>query len=209
MNIRIVSSFAFSAALIAAALPTAALAKGAAETGLPAPDGMVVVAQDSGTDKPQVEGWSTNPNDFSDEDCQGFADQIETSIGDALDNLDANDLEGMFANLDSADAMEGLANEMGCVISYPEKSTAEGKGADEGAAETDGIDVIAQDSGSDGGRESGDTACAQSNTAANEVLDAAGAAFDANDIEYGFALLDLADSIEADAAAEGCTIKYT
>ena len=69
--------------------------------------------------------------------------------------------------------------------------------------------VIAQDGGGDTGGESDDSACVQSNNTANEVLDAAGAAFEENDMEYGFALLDLVDAIEADAAAEGCTIKYT
>ena len=72
------------------------------------------------------------------------------------------------------------------------------------------VQVIAQDGGGDtGGGESDDSACVQSNNTANEVLDAAGAAFEENDMEFGFALLDLVDAIEADAAAEGCTIRYT
>ena len=211
MNIRIVSSFAVSAALVAAALPTAAFAKGALP-GAEMPSSepvIIVVAQDNGTKKPQVEGWSTNPDDFSNEDCQGFADQIETSIGDALDNLDSNDLDGMFANLDSADATEDLATTMGCAINYIEKSAASGASAEAAGADTKGVDAVAQDSGSDSDDSDSETACVHSNNAANEVLDAAGEAFSANDIEWGFALLDVVDALEADAAAEGCTIKYT
>lgn len=206
MNIRLLTASAMSLTLLAAALPSAALAKDAAVTDSDAmyPDGgNVVVAQDSGKG-PKIEGWQTGAGDMSDEDCQGIADQIETAINDAIDNVESNDIDGALANLEVADGMEDLGNTMGCAINYAARYA-----GDKGSADaTPGVVVIAQDGGGDTGGDK-DTSCAQANNTANEILDIAGDAFAANDMETGFAMLDLVDAVEADAAAEGCTIKYT
>jgi hypothetical protein len=170
-----------------------------------AADAPGVIFQDNGTRKPKVEGWSTNPNDFSDEDCQGFADQIQGSIDQGIENLENNDIDGAVANMDSAESIESLAGEMGCVISYPEKATnPDSKGANFGDDKY--VGVAAQDQGNDTDE---DTNCEQSNFAANEIMDHAGDAFAENNIELGFDLIELAEGIEADANAEGCEIKYT
>lgn len=209
MNIRSITSTVAGVTLFALALPTAALAKGAA-----LPDqtahmpGVTVVAQDSGPDKPQVEGWSTNPDDFSDEDCQGFADQIETSIGDALDNLDSNDLEGVFANLDSADGMEDLANEMGCAINYIEKAA---PGGGKGASSPEPKEPIATAKvegwqTGDGG--ASDAKCQGYADTIQEALDDGAEQLENGDVEGALNNLDLADAVEDAALNQGCAISY-
>lgn len=202
-----IASAAVSLTLIAAALPGAALAKSAAPFEDAGAKGNPAV-QTTAKDAPKVQGWQSGEGEMSDEDCQGFADQIQGAIDAGIEDLETNDVEGALASLDFGESIESLANESGCVISYPEKTNTPGAGAHAEQPDSKG-GVAAQDQGSDTSGDDKDTACVQTNNAVNEVLDAAGAAFDANDMEWGFALLDLVDAMETDAAAEGCTIKYT
>lgn len=120
MNIRLLTSSAMSLALLAAALPGAALARGVVNPETqPTFVGVVVVAQDSGTDKPKAEGWQTGGGEMSDADCQAHADRASEYLNEANTNGESGDFMQALYDLDMADMYEGAALDGGCVISYP------------------------------------------------------------------------------------------
>ena len=123
MTIRTLTSTAVGLSLLALAVPGTAFAKTGATADSVAPAatirGIIVVAQDTGADKPKVEGWQTGAGDMAGADCQGLADQIDEAINTAIDSAHAGDMDSMFANLEFAEAVDSLAGESGCAISYP------------------------------------------------------------------------------------------
>lgn len=206
MNIRILTTAAVSLVLVAAALPSVALAKdapaGESDTKYPAD---VVVAQDS-SKGPKVEGWQTGAGDMSDEDCQGFADQIETAVNDAIDNAESNDIDGMLANLDFADSTEDLANTMGCAINYQAKSAGD-KGSFDAESIKAGTSMKIQGWQTGGGSAS-DEVCQGYADGVQEAIDDAQTDFEEGDPEAGENHLQLAEVIEDAALNRGCAISY-
>jgi hypothetical protein len=110
-------------ALLAAALPAAAFAKGpgalAASTSQLTVKAPGVSAQDTGADKPKVEGWQTGAGEISDQSCQNFADRIDEELDAAGEDADNGDYEGMNHHFENADAWESMATDFGCAIKYP------------------------------------------------------------------------------------------
>ncbi len=121
MNRRTLTATAISvAAFVALVVPAAVLAKpGAATDSVSLSDRVVVVAQDSGADKPSVKGWQTGAGEASDETCQSYGDSVQEAIDDAETDFASGDMDGGFKHLEMAEVVEDAALNRGCAISYP------------------------------------------------------------------------------------------
>ncbi len=194
-------------AIFAAALPGAALAQTAApfeSTGTPKAGPIDYTAA---KDAPKAQGWQTGAGEMSDEDCQGFADQIQDAIDAGIKDLDSNDIDGAIAEMDLIDSLDSLAGEMGCAISYPQKTAAPGKshivlpaGAVGASFKVEGWQT--------GGGSISDQSCQNFADRIGEQLDAASEDADAGDLESMENHLQGAEAWESMATDYGCAIKY-
>lgn len=194
--------------VIAAALPGAAFAKDAApfeSTGATSP---APVVQTTAKDAPKVQGWQSGAGEMSDEDCQGFADQIQGAIDAGIEDLETNDVEGALASLDFGESIESLANESGCVISYPEKTATPGTKTDT-TAPARGFGTSFKVEGWQTG-EGGisDQSCQNFADRIGEQLDAASEDVADGDLESMENHLQGAEAWESMATDYGCAIKY-
>ena len=200
------ASAAIGLALITAALPGAAFAKTSVQSGAADPTKEGPFAQTFAKDSTKVQGFSTD-GEMSDEDCQGFADQIQDAIDTAIDDADSNDIGGMLANLDVADSLDGLANEMGCAITYPTKTAAPTKSAARVPAAGSGASFKVEGwSTGDGPLTEGD--CETLANSISQELDWAGQDLESGDLDQMFYDLGRAELMEDQALDGGCALSY-
>lgn len=193
-------------ALFAAALPGAVLAKPSVQTDGASSATRGPVVQTTAKDATKVQGWQTGAGEMSDEDCQGFADQIQEAIDSAIDDADSNDISGVLANLDLADSLDSLANEMGCAISYPAKAKVPGK-SEPAPATAPGISIKVEGwQTGDGPLTEGD--CEKLANNISQELDWASQDLESGDLDQMFYDLSRAEQMEDQALDGGCALSY-
>lgn len=201
---RCLASATIGLALFAAALPGAALAKPSvpSEAATTKPGPVIQTSKDA----TKAQGFSTD-GEMSDEDCQGFADQIQEAIDTAIDDADSNDIGGMLASLDVADSLDGLANEMGCAITYPTKAKAPTRSS--ASVLSAGFGASFKVEGWSTGE--GDMTEADCETLANNIsqeLDWASQDLESGDLDQMFYDLSRAEEMEDQALDGGCALSY-